>query len=129
MAQRRSVGLWAGLWELPAVNIAGPLPPHRHDLIHTFKTMLGIEISSARRMTDINHILTHREITAWIYRGEAVHRSAGHAAAEADPSTGGYARLRWVSRPDELPLSVLAQKQLSALRAAEADAHAGVPLA
>lgn len=121
MAQRRSPGLWAGLWELPAVTISGPKAPRIAELIRLARDKLGIQLAEANRVTDIRHTLTHRQITVWIYRGRAAAagRKRGRPTPAATPTD--YAAIRRATRPDELPLSVLAEKQLSALRLAEAD--------
>ncbi len=121
MAQRRSPGLWAGLWELPSVTTPGPNPPPARKVVKLAAEHHGIRLTAVRRVTDIVHILTHRHITVWIYQGRVATavRKRGRPLPASTPTD--YAATRWTPQPDGLPLSVLAEKQLAALRAAEAD--------
>ncbi len=121
MAQRRSPGLWAGLWELPSVTTPGPDAPHVREVIKLAAEHHGIHLTAVRRVTDIVHILTHRHITVWIYQGRAAGSGRKRGRPAPPPTPTDYAATCWTAHPDALPLSVLAEKQLAALRAAEAD--------
>ncbi len=121
MAQRRSPGLWAGLWELPSVTTPGPTPPPAREMVKLAAEHHGLHLTAVRRVTDIVHILTHRHITVWVYQGRATGSVRKRGTLASPPTPTGYAATRWTAHPDGLPLSVLAEKQLAALRTAEAD--------
>ncbi|MGC8559295.1 MAG: A/G-specific adenine glycosylase [Phycisphaerae bacterium] len=121
MARRRSPGLWAGLWELPSITIPGPNAPPVREATRLADAKLGIHLAKLRRVSDIVHTLTHRHITVWIYRGRVASADRRRGNPVPAPKSTDYAEMYWAAQVDELPLSVMAEKQLSALRAAEAD--------
>lgn len=132
MAQRPSKGLWAGLWELPSLPISGPSEVEAVKTIAPFMRSAGITFLGRQPLAIINHTLTHREIAVCIFAGKT---SGHHKPARGCPEKvemGGamiaaferrafahYAVFRWAANPRQLPLSVLARKQLAAVDIAE----------
>ncbi len=127
MARRPSAGLWAGLWELPSLEVSGSAGPPGDRWAMQMGRELGIVLRHPQPVKRINHTLTHREITVWIYAGMVPgRRDRGHhssvRAAIRVPASGlwdHYADIQWMVDPHQLPLSVLAKKQLAAVQAPE----------
>jgi A/G-specific adenine glycosylase len=94
---RREGALLAGLWEPPGVELANGVPTAR--ALAAALADLGLRARLARSGQVVRHTITHRAITAEVWRG---------AIAGATPRR---ARLRWVdpARP-EVPLTALARK-------------------
>lgn len=97
LMERREGALLAGLWEPPGVEIAYGAAPAR--ALGTALASLGLRARLTRSMQTVRHTITHRAITAEVWRGELV----GAAPRQA--------RLRWVDpkRP-QVPLTALARK-------------------
>ncbi len=89
LEQRPLEGLWAGLWELPSASGARA----KHSLEQRLEQPLGEPLAR------IFHELTHRHVTANIYR------------ASAKPRPGQ----RWWKEPLGAPLSSLARKAIMAV--------------
>jgi len=127
MAERPASGLWAGLWELPSLSVPGTAAPVEYLWPAPALRKLGLTLAAPQPMTYINHTLTHREITAWLYHCSApagtvddMPRDRTLTAADGMPEelSSSYIALQWVDNPFQLPLSVLARKQLDAAEAA-----------
>jgi A/G-specific adenine glycosylase len=89
LEQRPLDGLWPGLWELPSAS--GPRA--KHELAQRLGQELGPPLAN------ISHVLTHRQVSASIYR------------ASANRRTGQ----RWWKDPLTAPLSSLARKAIVAV--------------
>jgi A/G-specific adenine glycosylase len=89
LEQRPLDGLWPGLWELPSAS--GPRA--KHELAQRLGQQLGPPLAK------ISHGLTHRQVSASIYR------------ASAKPWTGQ----KWWKDPLAAPLSSLARKAIVAV--------------
>lgn len=134
MAQRPSDGLWAGLWELPSLSISGPSQAEAAKIIVPLMQAAGMTFFDRQPVAVINHTLTHREITVCIFAGHLSGRRKRCSGYKNDAKAGEamvatlqhgplahYAALRWEADPRQLPLSVLAKKQLVAIDVAEWD--------
>ncbi len=86
LEQRPLEGLWAGLWELPSASGARAK--------HLLEQRLGQKLD--RPLARISHQLTHRQVTATVYR----------ATAKRQPGQ------RWWQEPLTAPLSSLARKAI-----------------
>ena len=97
LMERREGALLAGLWEPPGVELAnGASPPHA---LRAALARLGVRARLAPAGRTVRHAITHRAITAVVWRG-----------VMSGP-TPRRARLRWVdpARPG-VPLTALARK-------------------
>jgi A/G-specific adenine glycosylase len=96
LARRPLDGLWAGLWELPSSSGPGA------------KKALAAawELSVGRKLAQVSHTLTHRQVTASIY--------AARPRAPWQPGPG----LKAVAAPLSAPLSALARKAIQAAQGA-----------
>ena len=90
LEQRPLEGLWAGLWELPSASGA--------QAKRSLERRLGQKLD--RPLARISHQLTHRQVTASVYR------------ATAKPQLGQ----RWWKDPLTAPLSSLARKAIVATK-------------
>jgi len=90
LEQRPLEGLWPGLWELPSTSGAQA----KQLLAQRLGQKLG------RPLAQISHVLTHRQVTATVYR------------ATAKPQAGQT----WWKDPLAAPLSSLARKAILATR-------------
>jgi len=103
LAQRQADGLFGGLWEPPMVE--------GEDLETTRRQLgrLGAPPSvELMEVGEVTHLLTHRRLDVTVARARA---SRAHRLRRR-PSEP-YVQLRWV-RPDEVALSTLARRVLSA---------------
>jgi A/G-specific adenine glycosylase len=91
LEQRPLDGLWPGLWELPSAS--GPRA--KQELAQRLGQDLGPPLAK------ISHLLTHRQVSASIYR------------ASVQPRTGQ----KWWKDPVAAPISSLAWKAISAVHA------------
>jgi A/G-specific adenine glycosylase len=92
LEQRPLDGLWPGLWELPSASG----PSAKAELARRFGGRLG------PRLAQVTHELTHRKVTATVYRAD------GKAQAEQ----------KWWADPLSAPLSSLARKAITAVKRA-----------
>jgi A/G-specific adenine glycosylase len=105
LEQRPLDGLWPGLWELPSAS--GP------EATADLSRRLGVPLGA--RLAEVTHALTHRQVTATVFRAEA-------RAGRLRPCPGSAQRF-W-DDPLTAPLSSLARK---AIRSVSRDAEPAAP--
>lgn len=104
-ARREERGLFGGLWELPAVELAGRTEAA------ALRALLGPDVELGEALGTVKRTLTHRDLALHLFR------VAGGRAPRALP---GYREVRWAA-PGEvavLGMSTAMQRALDAVRAA-----------
>jgi A/G-specific adenine glycosylase len=96
LEQRPLDGLWPGLWELPSAS--GP------EAAAELTRRLGAPLGA--RLAEVTHALTHRRVTATVYRAKP-------RAGRSSPAPGSAQRF-WAD-PLTAPLSSLARKAIRAV--------------
>jgi len=97
LMERREGALLAGLWEPPGVELANGATPAA--ALRAALASLGLRARLTRSGHTVRHTITHRAITAEVWRGVL----AGAAPRKA--------RLRWVDpKQPHVPLTALARK-------------------
>lgn len=96
VVQRPDKGLYRGLFEFPSF-----FTESKTGFTESFQNEFSIPISIKTSMGSVDHRLTHMLLHNHLYL----------CAIEEEPTVlACYASLRWISSPDEAPLSTLAQK-------------------
>jgi A/G-specific adenine glycosylase len=84
--QRPARGLLGGLWELPGGEVASRCDART--LARTLRARIGLSITGARRVGELEHLFSHRRLRLQVYRCEA---------APGRVRLDGFDRHRWVT--------------------------------
>ncbi|MBX3210333.1 MAG: A/G-specific adenine glycosylase [Labilithrix sp.] len=106
LARRRSTGLFAGLWEPPALD-GGEAA--KDELLARFAL-----VAPARLAGRVTHVLSHRRLTVDVHAGVLARRPAGAKLPDAYETAGLFAEADLV----DLGVSTLARKILASARPA-----------
>ncbi|MCK6506082.1 A/G-specific adenine glycosylase [Myxococcota bacterium] len=123
LARRPDQGLFGGLYELPG-GFLHPGEPVEEGATRLARERLGLEVGAARRVGQVEHTLTHMQLTLHLVEVAA---PAGPVVAEpgAPPLApevrpDGYTASAWVfpEQPVEVALSTLTSKALARIQRA-----------
>ncbi len=110
LARRPNAGLFGGLWELPAVQLAAEA--QKKGAQAALRALLGPGTRVGASLGTVHRTLTHRDLALCLFQADA----------PARPRKGEYVELRWVRPAQAARLGVSA-----AMQAALAQAEAAVP--
>jgi len=97
LVQSPTRGLFGGLWSFPML-------PRGRETERRLQKQLGIEIRLQEKLAELDHFLTHRHLSVWLFRG---------ALSGPELSLSGYQGHCFVApgaAPTDLGLSSLARK-------------------
>lgn len=110
---KRPDGLLGGLWELPGLDLEGPVDEdeQRVALAEAFESRVGVEVDAGVKLASVHHQFTHRLLTLDVMR--VVSSAAPSTVPERSPH---YPELAWRPlREPGLALSTLTRKVLAAV--------------
>lgn len=116
MLRRATDGLMAGLFDLPAVEMRDAHDP-RVQLTRFMRRQFGVTVHNLESLGTVRHTITHRRITAEVFRADLARLDRQEAIREPPP---GYAADGIAPRADDsglrsMPVEELERLGLSAL--------------